>query len=148
MPDDTSHPSHKITLAEQRLQTYKDEFDSFVENQNKTNDALFNLIRQQGEAITNKLEAMGNKLADRGRITSSGIAIMVSVLTAIGGFVHWYVSDAISLSQAPLQRLTQMEEESRTWLKSQQDSIGSAREASAEWRGRVDERLKVLERNN
>lgn len=107
--DQERYELHKLT--EQRVETLKGEFGSFVESQNQTNRELFGLIRQTGDAILGKIENIktgfdervnhiDGKLSEKGRVTPALFATIFSGLSVVLVLGSGYINLQIS----PLQK--------------------------------------------
>lgn len=94
----------RVEVLQAEFENHAKQVSSFMDRQEKINTDLFSLIRSQGDALVDKLSRVGaemhnkfdafqSSLHNRGKITAPAVAVVVSMLTMLGGIVHWYVSD-------------------------------------------------------
>lgn len=84
----------RVELMGQEFKNHATTVSVFMTEQKSTNESLFNLIRQTGNATSDALLRIENRVSDKGKITAPFMAVIVSCMVACSGFVHWYVSSS------------------------------------------------------
>lgn len=102
MEDPTYNASDNHTLLIQLAdgqQSLSKQVGSFITQQQQENLRLHERITETAKDLTNAVTAIKDSNAQRGRISGqfilTMIAVMLSSLVAVAGFVQWYVSSQV-----------------------------------------------------
>lgn len=101
----------RVVLTEQNLSTLSQTMERFISAQQAENNRLYDAISKQGDHTATGLNEVKDALNSRGRITGQTvfgvIAIILSLITMIGGFVHFYVQNQIGLTKGDVAQVAQ-----------------------------------------